>query len=522
MTTNRRFLAGVIPVAAVTGALATSLVLGGGKTVTAQQITPALTPEQRSVATSLEGAFMRIADTVGPATVRITAKVAPAAAPTGGDGSEDLPNPFGDLFGQPGPGGSGNNRTFRIPLPGGEGGGSGGGTAVGSGVIIRADGYILTNDHVVEDSRDGKVTVTLSDNSTYTGTVFRDPQSDLAVVKINAPKPLPFVRIADSSALHVGQWAVAIGSPYEQQNTMTTGIVSALHRNRTIPDAAVSGRYYFNLIQTDASINPGNSGGPLLNINGELIGINVAILSRSGGSAGIGFAIPANTAKFVADQLIGNASHKVTRGALGITPTDIPAFLRAQIGTDKGAYVKQINAGSPADKAGVQPGDVVTRLGNRDITDEITLREAVNATTPGTAVPVTLLRGGKTVTVTAQLVDRNTLSGNRPDTPTPAKARPVAAQLGFVSRPITADLASRVGLPEATKGLVVTSVTPGSVAAEAGLERGSVITSVNRAPVTTVEALNRATSAAKPGDILTLAVLLPGDGGRAVVNIQVP
>ena len=242
----------------------------------------------------------------------------------------------------------------------------------------------------------------------------------------------------------------------------------------------------------------------------------------AGGSAGIGFAIPANTAKFVADQLIGNPTHKVTRGALGITPTDIPAFLRTQIGTDKGAYVKQINAGSPADKAGVQPGDVVTRLGNQDITDEITLREAVNATAPGTAVPVTLLRGGKTVTVTARLVDRNTLGGTRPDTPAPAKARPVAAQLGFVARPLTADLATQVGLPEATKGLVVATITPGSAASEAGLERGSVITSVNRAPVTTVEALNRATGAAKSGDILTLAVLLPGDGGRAVVNIQVP
>ena len=464
--------------------------------------------EARVVAVAVESAFIHISEAIGPATVRIMSAASPTSAAAASDDAD-----FDNLF-PPGarrsPPGAGRRRM-----------------ALGSGVIIRPEGYILTNDHVVEEAVGNTVTVTLSDNSTYAGTVVRDPLSDLALVRINAGHPLPFVKMADSSHLHVGQWAIAIGSPFDQQNTMTAGIVSALHRKQDIPDGT-GDRYYTDLIQTDASINPGNSGGPLLNIDGELIGINVAILSRSGTSAGVGFAIPANTARTVAGQLI--LKGKVTRSTLGILPADIPPYLRAKLGTEHGAYVNRVNDNTPAALAGLQPGDVITRFGEADIDDEVALRNAISFSEPNRAIPITVLRSGKTQSLSATLAARDSALERR-EAPPLAGARPAtvhrsAQELGFTLRPITPDLASEWRLKAGAPGAFVATVVGGSPAGDAGLERMSIITHVDGVAVVGPEGVDHVLSAAKSGDVVTLTVFLPSVGGiaaaHAVVDIQIP
>ncbi len=510
---ERRIVFGALPVAAVAGSLTTALLFGGARTspVIAQS-TAQLSQEQRATATSLEGAFVKVADTVSPATVYITADVetrsprvsaTPRRAPS--PFGDDDNAPFGDLFGSP-------SSPFRAPSPRQ-------GRASGSGVVVRPDGYILTNDHVVENAKDGKVKVTLSDQSVYTGRVFRDQRSDLAVVKIDAPKPLPFVRLADSNALHVGQWAVAIGSPFGQQNTMTAGIVSALHRKSEI-GGGEDARYYPNLIQTDASINPGNSGGPLLNINGELIGVNVAIYSPSGSSAGIGFAIPSNTAKTVMNQLI--ATGKVTRGYLGLAPTDIPANLRTALGASKGARVASLNSDSPAAQAGIAAGDIITRFGSSEIEGESDLREAIASAAPGARVPVTLLRNGSPRNVTVTVGTPPAEDGAAP-APRPA-VRPTE-KVGIQMGTLTPDARKSLQLPAATTGVLVEAVASGSVASDAGLFERDIITNADGKPVATPADLARVLSGFKTGDVVTMTVVRPSGDGKTfqvVVDVTIP
>jgi serine protease Do len=479
--------------------MAGAMLLGTGSRPVIAQNPAQITVEERSTASALEGAFMKVADMISPATVSITARVEQAAS--------GASNPLEELLEGPG-----NNRAPRPPRVG---------TSVGSGVVVRPDGYILTNDHVVAGAKDNQVKVTFPDGTSYIGTVARDQRSDLAVVKINAPKPLPYVRLANSDSLHVGQWAIAIGSPFGQQNSMTTGIVSALHRKSTI-GAGEESRYYPALIQTDAAINRGNSGGPLLNINGELIGINVAIYSPTGTSAGIGFAIPANTAQTVMEQLI--AKGRVTRGSLGIVPDDIAPELRVALGTSKGAYVKTVAGGSPADKAGIEPGDVVTRFNDRAVNDEVALRDAIGSTAPGTQVPVVLLRDGKTVTVTATLEE----SKERQVTaqPTASPVRRTRNVFGFGVEPVTDVHRDQFGLPKNLQGLLVKEVQPGSPADDAGVVPGMVVTAANGQPLTTAEALNRVVVGAKSGSVVTLRCVLPAQAGtpssRVALTITVP
>lgn len=499
MVYDRRLLGAVPAAAAAGGALGAVLLLGGAGTlpVTAQD-TAALTQQQHATATSLEGAFTRINDVVQPATVSIMARTRAA-------GEAGVP-PGGDLpFSFPG-----------LPPRGGDGGS---GRASGSGVVVRPNGYILTNDHVVAGAQDNRVKVTLNDGTEQTGQVFRDPRSDLAIVKIDAPKPLPFVRLADSSQLRVGQWAIAIGSPFGQRGTMTAGIVSALHRKTGIGQGGER-RVYPNLIQTDASINPGNSGGPLLNINGELIGVNVAIYSPSGANAGIGFAIPANTAKAVMDQLINKG--RVVRGSLGVMPNDILPGLRQRLGVDKGAYIDEVTPDGPAAAAGIEPGDVVTRFDNREIVGESGLRDAIGATAPGSRIAVTLLRDQRPRTVSVVL-------GTLEDLPVEAgpsvPARRPIVVLGLDARPLTGARLGELKLDADVKGVLVGGVQPGGPADDAGLAPGSIIVAMNSTPITSVDALNRAIVTLKSGEIVTLAVLRVREAGkasRAVVNIMVP
>ena len=458
--------------------------------------------EQQSVAASLEGAFMHISDTVGPATVSVMATSEEALLRSAMSGKDEEDED--ELF-----------RPRRTSL------------ARGSGVIVRADGYILTNDHIVEEATSGRVKVTLYDGTTYLGTCFRDSGTDLAVVKITPEKPLPFVRLADSRNVRVGQWAIAIGSPFGQQNTMTTGIVSALHRSKDIVDGGQT-RHYTGLIQTDASINPGNSGGPLLNRDGELIGINVAIFSPTGTSLGIGYAIPSNTARRVMEALVTKG--KVTGAGLGVVPEDVPAGLRRRLGTVRGAYINEVRAGTPAQEAGIDADDVITRFGNYDIEDEDSLREAIAATAPKTMVPITLLRGGKSRTVSVTLVEgRLATEENRP-TPSSSVAAPPRSpeSLGIRTGIVTSKMLEWLKRSPPVKGVAVARVRAGSPAQQAGLRMNNLIYAVNGELVSTNDGLRQALAASKSGETVTLSVCRfdptnpVGKANRAAVNVTVP
>ena len=305
---------------------------------TAGTIPSPTTPDQKSMLTQMQDAFTNIAQTVEPTVVNIKAERLRGTdgGESEGDGTPPPPTRRRGGNGQGGP-------SLPFPTPRRS-------EATGSGVIVRADGYILTNDHVVEGADGGVVTVTLADGREYQGKVYADFKSDLAVVKIDpGPTPLPVAGFADSAVVRPGQWAVAIGSPFDLQNTMTVGVISAVGRHQRI-GVEPSVRYYPDLIQTDAAINPGNSGGPLFNIDGKVVGINVAIDSPVEGSAGVGFAIPSGIAQSVMNALI--QSGKVTRGYLGIAPEDLTPALQTQYGQKEGAFVRDVRLDSPAGKAG--------------------------------------------------------------------------------------------------------------------------------------------------------------------------
>jgi serine protease Do len=274
-----------------------------------------------------------------------------------------------------------NVQVLKLPTSSGSTalqGGDPSGAATGSGLIVSADGYVLTNDHVVNGA--SEVTVTLADGREFPGTVAEDYASDLAVIKINPDAPLPVAPFGDSDAVLPGQWAIAIGSPFDLQNTMTVGVISAINRHQRISEGTSPPRYYPDLIQTDAAINPGNSGGPLLNIDGQVVGVNVAIESPVEGSSGVGFAIPSRYAESIMNELI--AKKHVTRGYLGVQPADLTPALRTEFGVDSGAWVKNVLRDSPAGKSGIHAADIITYFDGKPVTGELSLSEAITTTPP--------------------------------------------------------------------------------------------------------------------------------------------
>ncbi|HZT40887.1 MAG TPA: trypsin-like peptidase domain-containing protein [Chthonomonadaceae bacterium] len=365
--------------------------------------------------------------------------------------------------------------------------------AGGSGVIVSSDGWILTNDHVVNGA--DRVTVTLHDGREYVGKVRPDYRSDLALIKIDAHN-LPTAQFANSDQARVGQWAIAFGSPFGLNDTMTVGIISSLNRSEQITEEG-QGRYYPSLLQTDAPINPGNSGGPLVDIYGRVLGIDVAIESPSGANAGIGFAIPANTARYIMEQLMTRGS--VTRGFLGLAPKSLTYADQQRYGVKEGALVESLQDGTPAAKAGFQPGDVIVRFNGQPVKDEVDLREKVARTAPGADVPVVIRRGGseQTLHVTLgsapdlQAAQNTTPSGQGADN-TPSNPSVRAGKLG-ISAANASDPTIRQQFSlksNVTQGAVVTDVVPGSPAAEAGISPGDVITRLNDRPVTSANQLS--------------------------------
>jgi serine protease Do len=360
---------------------------------------------------------------------------------------------------------------------------------LGSGIIVDADGYILTNYHVVRDA--DKLTVVLSGNGRKeyeAKLVGSDPKSDLAVVKINA-KNLPTAQLGDSDAMKVGQWVVAIGAPFGLQHTVTAGIVSAKGR------ANVGVADYEDLLQTDAAINPGNSGGPLVNLRGEVIGVNTAITSRSGGFEGIGFAIPINMAKNLLPTL--KAGGKITRGYLGVFIQDVTAELAEKFGNReaKGALVAELSPDSPASRAGIEIGDIIIKANGKPIEEANQLRIAVSSSQPGTKMSLTVLRKGEEkeiVVELGELLAEITASGGAV----------INQELGISVQTLTPDLARQFGVRE-DRGVVVTDVERGSSAHRAGVQVGDVIVEVNRKRVANAQEF-QAALAVSPKSVLLL------------------
>ncbi len=371
----------------------------------------------------------------------------------------------------------------------------------GSGVIISKDGYILTNNHVVDGAKE--VTVTLADQKEYKARVVgRDPKTDLAVLQIKANQPLPVVPMGNSDQLQVGDWVVAIGNPFGLHNTVTCGIVSAKGR-------VIGAGPYDNFIQTDASINPGNSGGALLNMKGELVGINTAIIPNG---QGIGFAIPVNTAKPLVPQLIANG--QVTRGYIGVNiQTITPELAKAMnLPNRKGALVADVVAGGPADQGGVKRGDVITAFNGKTVEDSQHLPALVAATPINQEATVTILRNGKEQNLTLKV---GQLPGKRTAAAKPV--HPTAGKWGLELRNVTPEIAQQYHL-QGEKGVMIAGIKPGSRADGTGLQPGDLILEVNRQPVGSVKDVLTKIKQAPDKDHLLL--LVQRDNGKFFVPLE--
>lgn len=334
---------------------------------------------------------------------------------------------------------------------------------VGSGVIVAETGYILTNNHVVKNAEEIKVI--LSDGRKFEAEIKgRDPKTDLAVIKIKA-KNLPAATLGDSDEVKVGEWVLAIGNPFGLQHTVTAGIVSATGR------ANIGIAQYEDFIQTDAAINPGNSGGPLVNLDGEVIGINTAIFSQSGGYMGVGFAIPVNMARQVMDQLIEYG--KVTRGWLGVTIQNLDKDMAASFGLkeEKGILVGDVIKRSPAEKAGIKRGDIILQFNNKEVESVTELQQMVAGTKVGSKVPVKIYRENKEMTLKVKI-------GEMPEDiaslPTTDAEKEFEEKLGIEVRELTPEIAKKYGYEE-DKGVLIVKVIPGSPAEWAGLQRGDLL-----------------------------------------------
>ncbi len=485
------------------------------------------TPLKVASSTTEPNAFVKIAKAVGPAVVNINTQTLPKAA----DNKNRHPNPHtrvqpnpqspGDddedqAPGQGGQGGQGDNnfqdffnRFFGGQAPDGEGSDDGQvRESLGSGFIVDPKGYIITNNHVIEKADKIYVKLSTDPDSQDLGRPARvigtDKATDLAVIKIDTNSPLPIVKMGNSDQAQVGDWVEAIGSPFALAQTVTAGIVSA--KNRTI-EPGVAGQFQ-HFIQTDAAINPGNSGGPLLNMNGEVIGVNTAIYTQSAGYQGIGFAMPANTVVSVYNDLI-SPSHKVTRGSIGISfRSGLSGAVNRVYGFKNGVLVQQVQAGGPADKGGIKPGDIITTIDGRAIKDGDDLVSDIASRRPGSSIRLGFIRDGKPADATVTVGDRDKvfaeMAGQVPPN-APDNSSEAGEKLGLVVRQITDQTATRLH----TSGVVIQQVRAGSFADLTGLEPGLVIIRINKHPTGTKDQFDAIVKTLKSGDDVVFEVMDP-------------
>ncbi|MFY9855813.1 MAG: trypsin-like peptidase domain-containing protein [Terracidiphilus sp.] len=470
--------------------------------------------------------FVRIAKLVGPAVVNINTRTLPKQA-TGkgkrnfhgriqpvpqGPGDDDQqqdqgqgqdqqqgPQNWGDLF-----------RFFGGQIPDQEGGDDGQvHESLGSGFIVDPKGYIITNYHVIEKADQIYVKLSTDPDNEDLGRVARvigtDKATDLAVIKIDTSSPLPTVKMGNSDATEVGDSVEAIGSPFALAQTVTAGIISA--KNRTIEPGA--GGQFQHFIQTDAAINPGNSGGPLLNMNGEVIGVNTAIYTQSGGYQGLGFALPSNTVVDVYNDLIG-PSHKKVRGSIGIRFNQgLSGAVNRVYGFKNGVLVQQVQPGGPAEKAGLKAGDIILTIDGRSIKDGDDMVNEIASRRPGSSVRLGYLRDGKQADTTVSIGDRDKVFADVGEQQAEAnpdeKGDPGEVKLGVVVREISPATAAKLNTP----GVVIESVRSGSYADLQGLEPGLVIVRVNKQPTRTKEEFNAVASKLKSGDDVVFEIMDP-------------
>ncbi|MCM8781896.1 MAG: Do family serine endopeptidase [Candidatus Omnitrophica bacterium] len=473
--------------------------------VVRQQVTAPITGD-----IDLKNAFVKVADKVGPAVVSISSErvdkvpgmtrrfyFGPGAKDFFGDDFFD--KFFEDFFGEM------PEREYRQ-------------IGLGSGVIIDAEGYILTNEHVISGAE--KITVTLPDGRSFKAKVKGiDPRSDLAIIKIDATA-LPFAVLGNSDLVQTGEWVVAIGNPFgfavnNPKPTVTVGVVSALHRSlpRLPGYRGSSERAYLDLIQTDAAINPGNSGGPLCDLNGRIIGINVAIVSTTGGYQGVGFAIPSNVANNVVGDLI--KGKKIVYGWFGVAAQDVTDDLAKFFGLPQkeGVLVASVTKDGPAQKAGIKGGDIILSIDNEEIKTVRDILSIVGSKKPGTKVDVMIFRDRKRMTIPV-------IVGERPSgaVTVEEKAKPEVKEevrwRGIKVIDITPELASRYNIQD-TEGVLVSEIDPASPAGEAGLNSGDIIREINKTPVRNKAEYNKVVTALK-GD-----VLLRTDKGYLIVKEEV-
>jgi serine protease Do len=448
----------------------------------------------------LSNAFSQIAKELGPCVVNINTEStiknphhrgggqSPDDDDSGGNGGMD--DFFNRFFGGQGGQGMGNQGEMRE-------------RSLGSGVIVDAKGYIVTNRHVVEKA--DRIRVRLQDDPPGVQhdakVIGEDQETDLAVIKIDLDRSVPSAKMGNSDSMQVGDWVLAIGSPFGQVGTVTAGIVSAKGRD------IVQGRQFQVFIQTDAAINPGNSGGPLVNMDGEVIGINTAILSETNAYAGVGFSLPSNTVVQVYNQLIG-PDHRVVRGSIGIMFDSVenPAITRVY-GNGTGVTVSTVVAGSPADQAGLKVGDTITTVDGKKVSKGTELVADIASRKPGAKVALGFLRNGKPQETTVTIADRAKLfaarlneddSGNDDSTPKQSK-------FGVTVRKLTPEMADRLDMP-AGKGVIVQDVKPGSFAEDVNLNRGDVILEINKQPVNNEDDFTRVESSLKSGQDVVFLV----------------
>jgi serine protease Do len=467
-------------------------------------------PEARSH----ESEFSRVAKMVEPAVVNINTESVIKNPHRGlrdprQRGGPDPGNPMQDWFDrffgqQPEGDGSGD-------MPGGDNMTS---RSLGSGIILSANGYIITNLHVID--RADRIRVNLMGEPalvSYRAKVIgTDRETDLAVIKIDVARPLPYVKLGNSDNMEVGDWVLAVGSPFGLKSTVTAGIVSAKGRN------IVPGRQFQSFIQTDAAINPGNSGGPLVNLDGEVIGINTAIYTESAGYQGVGFALPSNTIAEVFNQLVSPA-HRVERGSIGVTFSNetSPAVTR-MYGGGRGVIVQDVTKGGPAAQAGIKAGDSIIRVGGKTIANGDELVAEVSSHRPGEKLKIGYLRNGKEHETTLTVADRQKLFGAQlgmPDEGTKERA-PKESKLGLSVKKVPEAVAKQLNL-EPGQGVIVDKIKPGSFADSIQLNRGDVILEINRQPVSKPKEFEKIEKELKSGQDVVFVVRQAGRG-RETIN----